>query len=163
MINTLLQNLKRERIILEGEFAGRRSLLDRLIHQIETALNGTPVATGTQMAAITTPPPVAPLVASARSKPHPKRIRAAERNGASSARAWIAKHEQFKVSDLAMETGGSHSATSCAVLKMAKAGEIERVGFGRYRRTPAFRPPEPSVAAQYSEFRKTITTAPNEE
>lgn len=177
-ITQLREILCDERIRLEGDLAGRRSMLDRIISLIDSAAArpaGETTCTETLPAkSVPTAPPESKRVtgpgttAVGNGKPgtpnpsprQPRRARATARAGstADQVRTWIAGHgEEFKVSDLVKHTGGLASAVACAIQKLAAAGKIIRTGYGRYQRGPKFEAAVASpVAAQYAQFRESL-------
>lgn len=166
----MIEVLKAESEKLELRYAAERSLLDRLIYRFSSI----PTAEPPDQAAGGEPetqPAAKSIPASAEVKRRRKPKAAAPTGtgdtdtAASRIRAYIAHHPEFRVKDMVAEIGLTKSGASCAVAKLAAAKQITRIGYGRYSRTPAFRPGDdtPAVEARYAEFRKSVpVTTPSE-
>jgi len=181
-IEELLGRLHREQIRLEGELAGRRSQLDRTISivremQGEPAKPACPPATadvppelGTSACVMALDSPNRPEPPKDRiPKPAPLKRRHTESNGESGAdkvRRYICAHQQFGVREMLDKLKLSQSAGTCAILKMVKKGELNRIGYRQYERTPKFVPVTEApddVAKRYAEFRKGVPAAASQE
>lgn len=157
-IGQLREILCEERVRLEGELAGRRSMLDRIVSLIDRiAAPENPAATTAPLVVEHQVPessrengkPVKPSPA-----PRKPRVSARPDNVADQVRTWLAGHgEEFKVIDLVKHFDGRASAVTCAIQKLAASGQILRTGYGRYQRAAKF---GTSVGAQYTAFRASL-------
>lgn len=77
------------------------------------------------------------------------------RGGARAIREFVdSATEEFNPHSLASLVGCTHSAVSCALLKLQKDGVIERVRYGWYRRVMPH--PPKAVANEYAKFREAL-------
>ena len=160
----MIEVLKAERDRLEVRYSAERSLLDRLIDRLtpKEAVAPPPNGEPLQKPHPALPPLVKPSEPGRRRKPAALAGASESSSGTDKVRSYIAHHPEIRVKEMTRDLGISHSASSCAVQKLAAQGQIERVGFGRYRRTPAFRPSESNVSEEYAKFRQTVQTNPAE-
>lgn len=159
-IEALLSELKNDRLRLEGELAGRRSQMDRIIARIEQELlpvavappesSGTASGTSGTDAGATAPTVrrngrTSPVAGSPTPRP-PKRSRTD--SASAKIRSWVEEHHgQFTALQIRNSIKASNSAVSCALVKLLKTGVIQRLGYATYVRTGK------STQEKYAEFR----------
>jgi hypothetical protein len=84
---------------------------------------------------------------------------AAPRDIAGKLRLWIDNQPaEFQVSDARSAVSGTQSAVSCAMAKLIKVGQVERVRYGWYRRTAKWVAPKETVSDRYAKAREALHT-----